>query len=132
VTPAFSPDAAAGLRRVFIRGLEVLARLGIYPHEAEPQRVVIDIELLARDDDAPHGIGSEELERVVDYEAVVVAARAVAAAGHVRLAETLAERIALATLADPRVRAVRVTVEKPDIFPDVAGVGVTVERLRPE
>ncbi|MCG7361193.1 dihydroneopterin aldolase [Roseomonas sp. ACRSG] len=126
----FAPDAAAGLRRVFIRRLEVRARLGIYPHEAEPQRVLIDVELLARDDAAPHGVGADDFARVVDYEAVVLAARAAAAEGHVLLAETLAERIALAALADSRVQAARVTVEKPDIFPDVAGVGVTVERLR--
>jgi dihydroneopterin aldolase len=126
----FAPDAAAGLRRVFIRRLEVRARLGIYPHEAEPQRVLIDVELLARDDAAPHGVGTDDFARVVDYEAVVLAARAVATEGHVLLAETLAERIAVAALADPRAQAVRVTVEKPDIFPDVAGVGVTVERLR--
>jgi dihydroneopterin aldolase len=127
---AFAPDAAAGLRRVFIRRLEVRARLGIYPHEAEPQRVLIDVELLARDDAAPHGVGAEDFARVVDYEAVVLAARRIAAEGHVLLAETLAERIALAALAEARIAAVRVTVEKPDIFPDVAGVGVTVERLR--
>jgi dihydroneopterin aldolase len=127
---AFAPDAAAGLRRVFIRRLEVRARLGIYPHEAEPQRVLIDVELLARDDAAPHGVGAEDFARVVDYEAVVLAARRIAAEGHVMLAETLAERIALAALAEARIAAVRVTVEKPDIFPDVAGVGVTVERLR--
>jgi 7,8-dihydroneopterin aldolase/epimerase/oxygenase len=129
---AFTPDAAAGLRRVFIRRLEVRARLGIYPHEAEPQRVLIDVELLVQDGAAPHHAGDDSFDRVVDYEAVVVAARAVAAEGHTLLAETLAERIALAALADPRTRAARVTVEKLDIFPDVAGVGVTVERLRPQ
>src|SRR3954469_19714816 len=101
---AFAPDAAAGLRRVFIRRLEVRARLGIYPHEAEPQRVLIDVELLARDDAAPHSVGMEDFARVVDYEAVVLAARAAATEGHVLLAETLAERIAVAALADPRVR----------------------------
>jgi dihydroneopterin aldolase len=127
---AYSPDAARGLRRVFIRGLDVQARLGVYPHEETPQRVVIDIELLTRDDAAPHGIGPDRLERVVSYETVVIAARAIAMAGHIHLAETLAERIALSALVDPRVQAARVTVEKPDIFNDVAGVGVTVERLR--
>lgn len=126
----YAPDAARGLRRVFIRRLEVLARLGVYPQEVVPQRVLIDIELLVEDDAAPHGVGPDRLERVVDYAAVAEAARATAGAGHVRLAETLAERIALAALADARVCAARVTVEKPDIVPDAAGVGVTVERLR--
>ncbi|MBO1076467.1 dihydroneopterin aldolase [Roseomonas marmotae] len=127
---SYEPDARAGLRRVFVRRLAVQARLGIYEHEQAPQSVLIDIELLAEDDAAPHGVGEDRFERVVDYEAVVNRARAIATAGHVLLAETLAERIAMAVLADPRVRAARVTVEKPDIISDAAGVGVTVERLR--
>jgi dihydroneopterin aldolase len=128
---SFQPDATAGLRRVFIRRLAVQARLGVYPAEiATAQRVLIDIELLARDDAAPDGIGPDQLDRVVDYEAVANAARGIALQGHVRLAETLAERIAMAVLREPRVEAVRVTVEKPDVIADVAGVGVTVERRR--
>ncbi|MFZ6763881.1 dihydroneopterin aldolase [Roseomonas sp. KE0001] len=127
---SYHPDAARGLRRVFVRRLAVAARLGIHPEEREPQRVLIDIELLAEDDAAPHGQGADRLERVVDYEAVANTARRIALSGHVRLAETLAERIALAVLEVERVRAVRVTVEKPDIIADVGGVGVTVERLR--
>jgi dihydroneopterin aldolase len=126
----YAPDAARGLRRVFIRRLEVMARLGVYPQEVVPQRVLIDVELLVDDDAAPHGVGPDRLDRVVDYAAVADAARATATAGHIRLAETLAERIALAALVDARVRSVRVSVEKPDIVADAAGVGVTVERIR--
>jgi dihydroneopterin aldolase len=128
---SFQPDALGGFRRVFIRRLAVQARLGVYPAEiATAQRVLIDIELLARDDAAPDGIGPDRLDRVVDYEAVADAARGIATEGHVQLAETLAERIAMAVLREPRVEAVRVTVEKPDVIADVAGVGVTVERRR--
>lgn len=129
---SYAPDAARGLRRIVVRGLAVEARIGIYPHEeAAPQRVRIDVELLAEDDAAPHGVGEDRLERVVDYEAVANTARRIALDGHVRLAETLAERIACAVLeGDARILAAQVTVEKPDIIADVAAVGVTVERLR--
>ena len=47
--------------------------------------------------------------------------RGIVAAGHVRLVETLAERIAEACLADRRVHLARVRVEKLDIF---AGRGI--------
>ncbi|MDJ0388263.1 dihydroneopterin aldolase [Roseomonas sp. E05] len=129
---SYFPDAARGLRRVFVRRLAVSARLGVYPEEeAAPQRVLIDLDLLAQDDAAPQGVGADDLARVVDYEALTNTARRIAREGHVRLAETLAERIACALLAaDARLVAARVTVEKPDIIADVAGVGVTVERLR--
>ncbi len=128
---SFAPDAERRLRLVFVRGLSVQARLGVHPHEkAAPQRVVIGVELAVEDEAAPHGVGVDDLRRVVDYERIVKAARAVAAAGHTLLVETLAERIAEAALTDPRVRRARVTVEKPDAFPDAATVGVIVERSR--
>jgi len=128
---SFAPDAAARLRRVFVRDLEVLARLGVHPHEkAAPQRVRIGIELLVDDEAAPSGIGADELRRVVDYSVLVEAARAAAADRHTLLVETLAERIATAALDDARVQRARVRVEKPDAFPDAHGVGVEVERVR--
>ena len=97
---------------------------------AAPQRVVIGIELLVTDESAPSGVGADRLDRVVDYAAIAERAREVATGGHTRLAETLAERIATACLADERVQSARVTVEKPDIMPDVGAVGVSVERQR--
>lgn len=127
----FAPDADAGIRRVFVRGLTVLARLGVYPHEeVAPQRLVLDIELAVTDEHAPDGVGPDRLARVVDYAAVVAAARRIVAEGHTRLVETLAERIAVAALEDPRVLVARVTAAKPDILHDAASVGVTVERRR--
>jgi dihydroneopterin aldolase len=128
---SFAPDAARRLRLVFVRGLTLQARLGVHPHEkAAPQRVVIHVELAVEDDSAPDGVGADDLRRVVDYGQIVRAARATVAEGHTLLVETLAERIAAAGLADPRVLRARVTVEKPDAYSDVATVGVTIERQR--
>ncbi|HYZ30967.1 MAG TPA: dihydroneopterin aldolase [Crenalkalicoccus sp.] len=127
----FGPDARAGRRLVVVRGLTVQARLGVHPHEkAAPQRVIITVELSVEDESAPDRVGPDDLRRVVDYGHVVRAARAEAAAGHTLLVETLAERIALAALQDSRVHAARVSVEKPEAYPDAATVGVVVERLR--
>ncbi len=127
----FVPDADRGQRVVFLRGLELMARLGVHPHEkAAPQRIRLSVELLVQDESAPDRVGRVELTRVVDYQRLVELARAVVGAGHVLLVETLAERIAAAALDDPRVERARVTVEKPDIFPDVDSVGVVVERRR--
>ena len=127
----FAPDAERRLRLVFVRGLALQARLGVYPHEkAAPQRVIIGVELAVEDEAAPASVGADDLRRVVDYERVVRAARAAAADGHTLLVETLAERIAEAALSDMRVLRARVTVEKPDAFPDAASVGVVIERIR--
>jgi dihydroneopterin aldolase len=73
-------------------------------------------------------VGEDNLARVVDYEALVTRTRALVAAGHVQLVETLAERIAEACLTDPRIISVRVRVEKLDVFADAAAAGVEIER----
>jgi dihydroneopterin aldolase len=122
-------DRAAGIRHVFLRDMVLPASIGIYPHEhAAKQRVRINVDLGV--DDTEEAIGRDELTRVVDYEKVANAVRAIVASGHVRLAETLAERIATACLSDKRVRLARIRVEKLDIFADAAAAGVEIERRR--
>ena len=128
-------DAARGLRHVFIHDLVLQASIGIYPSEhLAPQRIRINLDLAVADEGAAPmsraAIGRDELERVVDYEAVANAARAIVASGHVQLVETLAERIAASIVTDSRVISVRVRVEKLDVFPDAGSAGVEIERRR--
>ena len=131
-SPSFANEAhgeAHATRHMFIRNLVLPASIGIYPHEhAAAQRVRLNLDLTIDDHDA--GIGADDLARVVDYEQVVNQVRAAVASGHVRLAETLAERIAALCLADARVAVARVRVEKLDIFADAESAGVEVERRR--
>ncbi|HUN43961.1 MAG TPA: dihydroneopterin aldolase [Acetobacteraceae bacterium] len=126
-------SSARALRHVFLRDLILTASIGVYPHEeTAKQRVRINVDLGVEDDGARAlsraRVGRDELSRVVDYEKVAASARAIVAAGHVRLVETLAERIAEACLADPRVHLARVRVEKLDIFADATSAGVEIER----
>lgn len=128
-------DAALGLRHVFVRGLTLAASIGVHGHEREARQPVrIGIDLAVEDDGARPmsrpAAGRDELSRVVDYERVAEAVRAIVAQGHVLLVETLAERIAEACLSDHRVRIARVTVEKPEALPDADCAGVTIERRR--
>jgi dihydroneopterin aldolase len=126
-------SAAQALCHVFVRDLVLTASVGVHPHEhARPQRVRINIDVGVADDGAQPlsraRVGRDELSRVVDYGKLAAAARAIVAAGHVRLVETLAERIAEACLEDPRVHLARIRVEKLDIFADAAAAGVEIER----
>jgi len=131
-TPRIASSTRA-LRHVFLRDMVLAASIGIYPHEeATKQRVRINVDLGVEDDGARAlsraRVGRDELSRVVDYEKLAAAVRGIVAAGHVRLVETMAERIAEACLADPRVHLARVRVEKLDIFADATSAGVEIER----
>jgi len=89
-------DSASAIRHVFIRNLETLAHIGIHGHEqGKPQPVRINVDLAVEDRVAL----DDRLERVVDYEAISIRIHAIVAAGHINLAETLAERIARKALA---------------------------------
>ena len=66
----------------------------------------------------------------MSYEDIVKSIKVLAADGHYNLVETFAEKIIEACFAYAAVSAVKVSVEKPDIFDDVAGVGVSISRSR--
>lgn len=117
-----------GIRRVLVKDLEIRTVIGVHDEEKRaPQRVLVNVELAVREDGP---FESDRLEDVVDYSAVVARIEAIAAAGHVNLVETLAERVAAGCLADPKVLAARVRIEKPDVIANARGVGVEIERKR--
>lgn len=123
-------QAASGRRdRILIRDLMIATRIGVHPHEYDvPQRVLINIALDVTTNPAPL---SDDLSHVISYEGIIGSIKALATAGHINLVETLAERIAQICLKSPLAVRACVRVEKLDIEPDAAGVGVEVERGRP-
>lgn len=124
-----APDSgapAAGHRRVFIRGLELIGSIGIYEHERRyEQRLVVSLDLAVRDTYDGH---SESIADVYDYDRAIAAVKETVAARHYNLIETLAERIAEACLADRSVLSVRVRIEKPDVLPACRGIGIEILR----
>jgi len=126
-------DAQRALRHVFLRDMVLTASVGVHAFEHDAaQRIRVNVDLAVLDDSGLPGSraapGRDDLSRVVDYEAVADQVRAIVNAGHVRLLETLAERMAEACLLDTRVHLARIRVEKLDIFTDTASVGVEIER----
>jgi dihydroneopterin aldolase len=133
MSPPSIASADAMVRHVFLRDMVLTASIGVYPHEQRAsQRIRVNVDLGVDDDAAIAGllVGPDELSRVVDYAKVAVRVRSIVGAGHVRLVETLAERIAQTCLQDQRVRTARIRVEKLDIFADTVSAGVEVERSR--
>lgn len=118
--PSAAP-AADELDRIILRDLDLMASIGVYDHEMEKRQPVrINIELDARR--GGEGVG------VVCYEIIANRIRALIDAGHIRLVEEMAERIAGLCLVDTRVRAATVRIEKLSAVADAAGAGVQVTR----
>ncbi|HEY2891016.1 MAG TPA: dihydroneopterin aldolase [Dongiaceae bacterium] len=128
--PARAAPASTALRgesHVFVRDLMMTAKIGLHQHERlAEQRVRINLDLTVADNPAI----DDDYDNVVCYGGLVTGVRRVIGAGHVNLAETLAERIAAMCLEDRRVLSARVRVEKLDVFPEAASVGVEIERFQ--
>lgn len=112
--------------RIFVRGLVLPIAIGVYDEEqGVTQKVSFTIEAAVATGVAPKG---DAIAEVPSYDDLVGAVRAIVAAGHINLVETLAERIAERCLSDKRIVSVLVRVEKLERGP--ASVGVEIVRAR--
>lgn len=119
---------ASNCRRVHIDKLEIQANVGVYPHEhGRLQRLHFWLTLDIIDD---YDGRSDRLGDVYDYDDAIAIVRATTKSRHFNLLERLAEEIAEACLADPRVRGVELRIAKPDVVASCRSVGITVVRCR--
>ena len=112
-------------RRLFLRNYEVWINIGVHDFEKKgEQRVLINVELYI-----PLALSTpkaDELDEVVDYDFIRRTISLRVKQGHIHLQETLCDDVLALMLAHPRVRAARVSTEKPDVYPDCEAVGVEV------
>jgi dihydroneopterin aldolase len=127
--PSLSYPHLADCRRLFLRNYEVLINIGVHAFEKKgEQRVLINVDLFI-----PLQVSTpraDHLEEVVDYDFMRDTIARRMAQGHIHLQETLCDDVARAMLSHPKVRAVRVSTEKPDVYPDCESVGVEVFHVK--
>lgn len=113
---------------ILIRDLRVDTLIGIHRRERHvAQTVSIDLDIGLPGEAV---FRSDRVADTIDYEQVALSIKALAAAGHYRLVETLAERIARLLLEEFGAPWVKVAVAKIAILPNAKFVGVTIERRR--
>jgi 7,8-dihydroneopterin aldolase/epimerase/oxygenase len=110
--------------RILLESLEVKADIGFHEFEiGAPQRLLVSVEIwledlsLPADDDPAHAWNYDFLRNEV---------AAIAAARRYNLQETLAHAIFDRVAAIRGVRAVRIRLSKPDVYPEAQGVGVEI------
>ena len=127
--PTLSYPELSDCRRLFLRNYEVQINIGVHDFEKKgEQRVLINVDLFI-----PLAMSTpqaDQLDEVVDYDFMRETIARRMAQGHIHLQETLCDDVARAMLAHPKVRAVRVSTEKPDVYPDCESVGVEVFQVK--
>jgi dihydroneopterin aldolase len=112
--------------RIFVHGLVLPIAIGVYDEEQGiTQKVRFTIEASVAAGVSPKG---DNIEEVPSYDDLVGAVKAIVAAGHINLVETLAARIAERCLADKRIVSVLVRVEKLERGPGAVGVEIVRPR----
>ena len=116
-------------RRLFLRDYEIMINIGVHDFEKKgEQRVLINIDLyVALAESTPE---HDTLDEVVDYDFMRMSVANRVAKGHIHLQETLCDDVARSMLEHPKVRGVRISTMKPDVYPDCAGVGVEVFKFK--
>lgn len=126
---ALAHPALLACRRLFLRNYEVWINIGVHDFEKRgEQRVLINVDLyipLAQSTPT-----QDELSEVVDYDFMRRTISERVSQGHIHLQETLCDDVLRLMLAHPRVKAARVSTEKPDVYPDCESVGVEVFAIK--
>jgi dihydroneopterin aldolase len=110
--------------RILLESLEVQADIGFHEFEVgSPQRLLVTIELWLEDSACP---SEDDPSLAWDYDFLRAEVAEIASAGRYNLQETLAHAIFERVAAIRGVRALRLRTSKPDVYPDVHGVGVEI------
>lgn len=112
---ALSPSLYA----LFLKDHVAEARIGAHDFERHGrQRLVINVQLAIRGE-AP----ADDLADAVDYDFLRESVAQILSDGHVELQETVCARLLDICKSRSSIAAVRVSTEKPDVYPDTVGVG---------
>lgn len=128
VAAAKRPRLTRPVDTIILSGIRALGAHGVLPEEqSRPQPFEVDVELSV---DLATAGRSDALSETVDYDALTGRIVAIIEAGGLSLLEALATRIATVCRADPRVAGVVVTVKKlrPPVPVHVDHVAVRIER----
>jgi dihydroneopterin aldolase len=110
--------------RILLESLEVQADIGFHDFEVgTPQRLLVTVEIWLQEVTAP---ADDNPERAWNYDFLRIEVEEIARSRRYNLQETLAHAIFERVAAFRGIRALRVRLSKPDIYPDAHGVGVEI------
>lgn len=110
--------------RILLESLEVQADIGFHEFEiGAPQRLLVTVEIWLRDLAAPEG---DDPRRAWNYDFLRTEVAEIAGSRRWNLQETLAHAIFERVAAFRGIRALRLRLSKPDVYPEAHGVGVEI------
>jgi dihydroneopterin aldolase len=110
--------------RILLESLAVQADIGFHEFEiGAPQRLLVSVEIWLDDLGAPQ---DDDPAQAWNYDFLRTEVVEIAASRRWNLQETLAHAVFERMAAFRGIRALRIRVSKPDVYPDAHGVGVEI------
>jgi dihydroneopterin aldolase len=110
--------------RILLESLAVQADIGFHEFEiGAPQRLLVTFEIWLDDLGAPE---NDDPARAWNYDFLRTEVAEIAASRRWNLQETLAHAIFERLAAFRGIRALRIRLSKPDVYPDAHGVGIEI------
>lgn len=117
-------DLKVRSQRILLESLQVQADIGFHEFEiGVPQRLLVTVEIWLKDNAAP---ADDDPVRAWNYDFLRKEVEEIAASRRWNLQETLAHAIFDRVAALRGIRALRLRLSKPDIYPEAHGVGVEI------
>ena len=114
--------------RIYIRDLGLRCVIGVYEDERrEKQDIVLNLALAGDFSDAAR---SDDIADAVNYKDIKKSVIKLVESSQFRLIETLADRVARICLQHPKVKEVKVTVDKPGALRFARSVAYEITRTR--
>lgn len=127
-SPAPAPAMAGERLSVRVEKLALMAEVGVYASEhgrTQPVTVSLEAEV-----DETATAPDADLTQAVNYAALAETVRQVVGSRHHELLEDLVQHIADVIFKDPRVKRLKLAVDKLAALEDAQSVGVSYERWR--
>lgn len=104
---------------IFLKNYQADFSIGVHDFEkTTPQRLIVNIEL-----EVNKTVFNDDIDNVVNYDFLVTALNELKVQKHFHLQETICEQMIEVCKANPQIIAVKISTEKPDIYPNCESVG---------
>lgn len=114
--------------KIFIEGLEIKCKIGIFDWERKVlQKIILDLEFPA---DIAKAARRDRIEDTIDYKKIAKFSLQFVEKSQFFLIETLAERLAQILLKTFRLKEIKVRVSKPGALRFSKNVGIEIIRRR--
>ena len=119
-------EALIQQQSILIEGLELMVSIGVLGEEkTAPQRVIIDADIQVQPTISNQ---QDDIKSVLSYASIVKDIQSIiASTDHIKLVETLAQKIIEKVGAYPQAQSIVLSVKKPDIIKQADAVGILVE-----